>query len=269
MTIDYAAVNQQAVELGRRTLADGELGKMPPGPMLFASISGGHLYGFPSPDSDLDIRGCHVLPLRSVIGLREPKETFEVMGQWVDGVEIDLVSHDLRKYLKLLLKNGGYIMEQIFSPLVVMESEHLPELRELARGAMTRNVLHHYNGFLRRQREIVSGEEPLLAKSVLYMFRVVMSGIHVLETAEVETDIKVLNELYPLPYLPDLWTAKAESCEKVELPADQREQFLEDAERLETRMYESSKRSPLPEQLQNHDALDDFLLRLRREGADE
>jgi len=34
-----------------------------PYPLLFATISGAHLYGFPSPDSDFDLRGAHVLPL--------------------------------------------------------------------------------------------------------------------------------------------------------------------------------------------------------------
>ena len=33
-----------------------------PYPLLFATISGAHLYGFPSPDSDFDLRGAHVLP---------------------------------------------------------------------------------------------------------------------------------------------------------------------------------------------------------------
>jgi hypothetical protein len=31
-----------------------------PYPLLFATISGAHLYGFPSPDSDYDLRGAHV-----------------------------------------------------------------------------------------------------------------------------------------------------------------------------------------------------------------
>ena len=38
-----------------------------PYPLLFATISGAHLYGFPSPDSDYDLRGVHVLPVREVV----------------------------------------------------------------------------------------------------------------------------------------------------------------------------------------------------------
>jgi hypothetical protein len=40
-----------------------------PYPLLFATISGAHLYGFPSPDSDFDLRGAHVSPLDAVVGL--------------------------------------------------------------------------------------------------------------------------------------------------------------------------------------------------------
>lgn len=40
-----------------------------PYPLLFATISGAHLYGFPSSDSDYDLRGVHVLPLAQVAGL--------------------------------------------------------------------------------------------------------------------------------------------------------------------------------------------------------
>ena len=51
-----------------------------PYPLLFATISGAHLYGFPSPDSDFDLRGVHRLPLRDVVGMREVEEATEQAG---------------------------------------------------------------------------------------------------------------------------------------------------------------------------------------------
>jgi len=45
---------------------------MPSSPaILFATVSGAHLYGFESPDSDIDLRGASVLPLRRVLGLHD------------------------------------------------------------------------------------------------------------------------------------------------------------------------------------------------------
>ena len=84
-----------------------------PYPLLFATISGAHLYGFPSPDSDYDLRGVHLLPLEEVVGLKTGQETVEKSGIH-DGLEIDLVTHDARKFFGLLLKKNGYVLEQVF-----------------------------------------------------------------------------------------------------------------------------------------------------------
>jgi uncharacterized protein len=45
--------------------------------LLFATVSGAHLYGFPSRDSDVDLRGVHVLPAAEVVGLRTGPETLD------------------------------------------------------------------------------------------------------------------------------------------------------------------------------------------------
>ena len=101
-----------------------------PHPLLFASVSGAHLYGFDSPDSDVDLRGCHILPIRDLIGLDEPRLTLERMAL-VDGVEVDLVSHDLKKYVTLLIRQNGNYLEQLFSPLLVVDTPQAEELRQL------------------------------------------------------------------------------------------------------------------------------------------
>src|SRR5690348_10435437 len=98
MTLDE--INRLAIGRGRRALADGTLPAPPK--FTFVTISGAHLYGFPSADSDIDLRGAHVLPMKEVIGLTDPNETYETMDGRVDGIEVDCVSHDLKKYLSLL-----------------------------------------------------------------------------------------------------------------------------------------------------------------------
>lgn len=52
-----------------------------PYPLVFATISRAHLYGFPSPDSDFDLRGVHLLPLEQVVGLEPSEETVEALGR--------------------------------------------------------------------------------------------------------------------------------------------------------------------------------------------
>lgn len=116
-----------------------------PCPLLFATVSGAHLYGFPSRDSDVDLRGVHVLPAEDLVGLREPEETRSRMWDH-DGTEMDLVTHDLRKFVRLMLKPNGYVLEQLLSPLVVHTTPLHAELASLAPLVVTRNHAHHYRG---------------------------------------------------------------------------------------------------------------------------
>ena len=37
---------------------------------LVVALSGAHAYGFPSPDSDLDLKAIHIAPTRALLGLR-------------------------------------------------------------------------------------------------------------------------------------------------------------------------------------------------------
>ena len=110
--------------------------------VLFLTVSGAHLYGFPSEDSDIDLRGSYLLPLAEVVGLRTPAETHEIKTEHA-GQEVELVCHDLGKYLRLLCKHNGYVLEQVFSPLVVLGQEFLDRLRPLARRCITRFTRRH------------------------------------------------------------------------------------------------------------------------------
>src|SRR5262249_31800292 len=113
-----------------------------PYPLVFATISGAHLYGFPSPDSDYDLRGCHVLPVREVVGLDVGPETIETTKDEPE-LELDLVTHDALKFFSLLLRKNGYVLEQLFSPLVVQTTPEHDELKAIARKCITRHHAHH------------------------------------------------------------------------------------------------------------------------------
>jgi len=45
---------------------------------IFATLSGAHLYGFASPDSDVDLRGAFMLPAHEMLGLHPPAETISL-----------------------------------------------------------------------------------------------------------------------------------------------------------------------------------------------
>ncbi|MBJ6638078.1 nucleotidyltransferase domain-containing protein [Streptomyces sp. DHE7-1] len=234
-----------------------------PHPLLFATVSGAHLYGFPSEDSDLDLRGAHLLPAADLVGLREPEETRS--RTWVRfGVEMDLVTHDVRKFARLMLRRNGYVLEQLLSPLVAHTSEAHRELAALVPGVLTRHHAHHYRGFAVTQWRLFDKTGEL--KPLLYTFRVLLTGIHLMRSGEVQAHLPTLLDQVDAPaYLPELIAAKAErehGTADVGLLA----RVEADVERLHAVLDEAQAASALPDAPSAHDALHDFVVRVRLAG---
>ncbi|WP_433619172.1 nucleotidyltransferase domain-containing protein [Dactylosporangium sp. CA-139114] len=229
-----------------------------PYPLAFATVSGAHLYGFASVDSDLDLRACHLLPLDEVVGLDTGPDTVEMGGER-EGMELDIVSQELAKFIRLLLRPNGYVLEQLLSPLVIRTSPLHDELKALAPHCLTPQHARHYLGF-------ASGQWLLYAKTgelkpALYTLRVLHTGIHLMRTGEIEPDLRVLNTL---PYVPDLIEAK-KAGEHHALPASlvAPETLAADVARLTVQLESARDTSRLPATPSAAPALNDLLIRTR------
>jgi hypothetical protein len=233
-----------------------------PYPLVFITISGAHLYGFPSPDSDFDLRGVHVLPVTDVIGLNTPKETIDVSGIR-NGLEIDLVTHDARKFFLLMLKKNGYVLEQLYSPLIVRTSPEHEELKQIARGCITKHHAHHYIGFADTQWKLFEKESPRRVKPLLYVYRVLLTGIHLMRTGAIEANLVTLNQEYRLPWLPDLIARKLAGPEQSALNDADIDFHRREYDRLLAELKDAFEKSALPEIPSAKPALNDLLIRLR------
>jgi len=233
-----------------------------PYPLMFATISGAHLYGFPSPDSDFDLRGVHLLPLEQIVGLDVGQETVEKEGIY-DGLEIDLVTHDAKKFFGLMLKKNGYVLEQVFSPLVVYATPEHEELKAIAADCITRHHSHHYLGFAARQWKLFQKENPPRVKPLLYVYRVLLTGIHLMRTGEVEANLRTLNEEANLAYIDELIDRKLSGPEKGKLPEADMQFHAREYQRLVGELEAASGKSSLPEAGSGKLALNDLLIRLR------
>ncbi|HEX6983930.1 MAG TPA: nucleotidyltransferase domain-containing protein [Planctomycetaceae bacterium] len=236
-----------------------------PYPLLFATVSGAHLYGFPSPDSDYDLRGAHLLPLERVVGLKTGPATVE-KSETVDGLEMDLVTHDAAKFFGLMLKKNGYVLEQVFSPLIVRTTPEHAELKAIAAGCVTRHHAHHYLGFAETQWRLFEKESPPKVKPLLYVYRTLLTGIRLMRTGEVEANLLRLNEEARLPYVDDLVGRKLAGPEKGRLPEADLEFHRREYERLRGELKRASDESDLPDGPRSGAALHDLLVRLRLEG---
>ncbi|SFJ18458.1 hypothetical protein SAMN05421753_11687 [Planctomicrobium piriforme] len=233
-----------------------------PFPLLFVTISGAHLYGFPSPDSDFDLRGVHLLPLQQVVGLKSLKETIEKSGIH-DGLEIDLVTHDALKFFVMMLKKNGYVLEQVLSPLIVHSTPEHDELKAISRDCITRYHAYHYFGFAETQWKLFQKADPPHVKPLLYVYRVLLTGIHLMRTGEVEANLVTLNETARLPYIPDLIARKTTGPEKGHLDQADLQFHQREYERLRAELQTAFEQSQLPENPSGTDALNDLLVRLR------
>lgn len=231
-----------------------------PHPLVLATVSGAHLYGFPSADSDVDLRGVHLLPLEEVVGLRTGTDT--VTRSWLrEGVEVDLVTHDLAKFCRLLLNRNGYVLEQLLSPLIVTSGPVHEELAALAPLCLTRHHAHHYLGFARTQWRLFEKTGEL--KPLLYTFRVLLTGIHLMRSGEVEADLTRLYGEAPA-YVPDLVAAKRDA-EHGGVPAGFPDPRA-DVERLSLALDEAMEQSALPQAARAGEALHDLVVRTRLSG---
>jgi predicted nucleotidyltransferase len=231
-------------------------------PLVFATISGAHLYGFPSPDSDYDLRGCHVLPVRVVVGLDPGSETIEI-SLMDGGLELDLVTHDVKKFFGLLLKKNGYVLEQVFSPLVVHSAPEHEELKAIAKGCITKHHAHHYFGFAETQWKLFEKEQPRKVKPLLYAYRVLLTGIHLMRTGDVEANLLRLNAEAGLSHVADLIERKLAAPERSILDDSDLEFHRREYDRLRRELEEAQEASALPEAATTRNALDALLVRLR------
>lgn len=237
-----------------------------PYPLLFATISGAHLYGFPSPDSDFDLRGIHVLPLQDVVGLDLGQETVERSGIH-DGLEIDLVTHDAKKFIGLMLKKNGYVMEQLLSPLIVATTPEHAELKAIAPKCLTKHHAHHYLGFAATQWKLFQQESPPRVKPLLYVYRVLLTGIHLMRTGEVQSNLVHLNDTFKLPYLRELIQRKTDGLEKGTLDVADMRFHEREYHRLVGVLESAHQSCRLPEKSTGRAALNGLLLRLRLHGC--
>ena len=139
--------------------------------VLYACESGSRAWGFPSPDSDYDVRFLYVHD-------RDWYLTFDVERQR-DVIEcpieddIDCSGWDLRKALHLFTRTNGALLEWLSSPIRYLErGDTADSLRRLAPKRFNPTALcYHYSHMARRNaREYLLGGRVRL-KKYFYVLR--------------------------------------------------------------------------------------------------
>ena len=99
------------------------------------------------------------------------------------------------------------------------------------------------------------------------MYRVLLTGIHLMKTGRIEANLVTLNEEARLPQIADLVALKLSSPEKGKIPHEDLSFHTAEYQRLRTVLHEAFEKSSLPDSPTAESALDDLLLRLRFHGV--
>lgn len=142
--------------------------------ILFAAEAGSRAWGFPSMDSDYDVRFIYVHEPDWYLGATPELERDVIeKSVHVPGVgELDMAGWELRKALKIFRSGNPQIAEWLLSPVIYVDRGPLALLLRngLDSGLSRGGMWHHYHGLLNSARKRM-GSGNRSAKTLLYAVR--------------------------------------------------------------------------------------------------
>lgn len=224
------------------------------------SLSGAHAYGFPSPDSDLDLKALHLAPTRAWLGFGRAEGAVDFLGV-IDGIEVDYTSNELGGALQGALKGNGNYLERLLGGCALYADPLLDGLQPVVRANLSRRVAGHYRGFARALHLRLS-EPGATWKHVLYVLRSLLTGVHLLRTGEVQPDLSLLCDDHGFGQA-RAWIAAKRAGERTPLPPAALAEGLAVTERAFAALDAAVPTSILPAEPADPAALEAWLVEAR------
>lgn len=141
--------------------------------ILFAVESGSRAWGFPSKDSDYDVRFVYIKRPEWYLSIDEKRDVIEVPINEV----LDINGWDIRKALKLFRKSNPPLLEWLVSEIVYYENYGFKdELLKIKEQAFSPKAsMHHYLSMAHRNfREYLRGDQVKI-KKYFYVLRPILA----------------------------------------------------------------------------------------------
>lgn len=152
--------------------------------ILLACETGSRAWGFPSPDSDYDVRFIYKHEVEWYLKLNNQKDSIEVM---FENNEFDLSGWDLRKSINLLWKSNAPLLERIQSPILYIANEDfLSEINHLAQETYSKiATMHHYLSMAKKMFDEIKDDENVKLKKLFYVLRASIACKWIVEREEI------------------------------------------------------------------------------------
>jgi len=232
------------------------------GKVIYLTISGAHLYGFPSYDSDIDIRGAYLADPSYFLGIHSCKDT-------ITSIEPDVQLFELKKLINLAIKGNCNVLEHIFSSPIYKTPEYF-KLKELVNNVLAKDGIYNsYRGMatFNYKKFILGGKATY--KKYLYVFRSLLAGRYFLETGRIEPDLTKLNRVYKIKEISKLIKAKMDREEESIIKEINSGKLDELIHYCYNKLDNSYIKSSIPARPDKHDIkkLNSFLIRIRKRYA--
>lgn len=149
--------------------------------ILFAAEAGSRAWGFPSKDSDYDIRFIYIRPLKETFKLKQERDNIEIT---VD--DFDMAGWELKKALGLSYKSNAALLEWFSSPIIYIDENNFKEiLRKLAMNYVDENkLIKHYSAMAQRCLSDHLKTPMVKLKKYFYCIRPLMAAQYVADREE-------------------------------------------------------------------------------------
>lgn len=146
--------------------------------ILFAVESGSRAWGFPSADSDYDVRFVYARRPEWYLSVFQGRDVIE---KPVSGL-LDISGWDLKKSLQLLRKSNPALMEWLGSPIIYRQMPVAKDYRCFAQEAfLPLAACHHYRSMMKQHIAKSVSKERVRLKVYLYSLRPLLAAFWVLK----------------------------------------------------------------------------------------
>lgn len=141
--------------------------------ILYACETGSRAWGFPSPDSDYDVRFIYVHEKNWYLSLSEKKDTIEFMLN----EELDITGWDLKKSLVLLKKSNAPLIERFQSPIEYYSiAGFRKDFKKLVQDYYSpMAVFYHHHSLAKKILNDISDNKSIKMKQYFYFIRSLLS----------------------------------------------------------------------------------------------
>jgi predicted nucleotidyltransferase len=214
---------------------------------ILSVVVGSRAYGLDGPSSDHDRRGVFVAPTPLFWHLDKPPTH-------LDGPLPEQFSWEIERFCTLALQANPTVLEVLWSPLIEKITPTGSALLAARSAFLSQRVFQTYGAYASDQLKKVSARRSRTGetnfKQAMHMIRLLMAGVHVLETGSVLVDVGFARDR--------LLAIRSGALDW--------ESITTWAESLQSSLSQAAAKTRLPPS-PDRDKIDQLLVRVREEGV--